>query len=186
MRYHPLAAVLGLALMCSPLPGAAEAEQPAPSPAATETPDAFQQTLLQMESTIAKLRATGNPAERQRLLREQARSLHQAMRLAGPMGPGAVRPPRGAGPGMPTRNMWGPGSRMWGPGERPGPKRAGVAAPEQPGHRRRQGAPYAEMEQRLALMQQRMDEQQRVLDEILQYREPIEELLQQAGCRPIG
>ena len=69
---------------------------------------------------------------------------------------------------------------MWGPGEQPAPRRAGAAAPEQRGQRR-QGAPYAEMEQRLALMQQRLDEQQRVLDEILQYREPIEELLQQRG-----
>ncbi len=182
MRYHPLAAVLGLTLMCSPLPGAAEAEQAAPSPAAAETPNAFEQTLLQMESTIAKLRATGDPGERQRLLREQARSLHQAMRLAGPMGPGAARPGRAGSPaGMPPRHMWGPGSRMWGPGEQPSSRRASVAAPEQRGQRRRQGAPYAEMEQRLALMQQRLDEQQRVLDEILQYREPIEELLQQRG-----
>lgn len=179
MRCHPLAAVLGLILMYSPWLGATETEQPATSPATAQAPDPFEQTLLRMESTIAKLRATEDPAERQHLLREQARSLHQAMRLAGPMGPRAARPPSSGSPGMPPRGMWGPGPRMWGPDERPGGRRAGVATPKQPGYQHRQGAPHAEMEKRLALMQQRLDEQQRVLDEILKYREPVEQLLQQ-------
>ncbi len=181
MRCHPLAVAFGLILTGAPLSGVAESTQPAAAPPITQKPDPFEQTLVQMESTIARLRATNDPAERQRLLREQARNLHQAMRLTGSMGPGAARPARGAGPGMTPQRLWGPGQRRWRPDELPASRRAGATVPEQPGQRRRHGAPYAQLEQRLALMQQRLDEQQRVLDEILQYREPIEELLQQRG-----
>ncbi len=181
MRGHPLAAAFGLILTGIPLPGTAESSQPVAAPAVAQKQDPFEQTLLQMESTIARLRATDDPAERQRLLREQARNLHQAMRLTGAMGPGAARPTRGAGPGMHPQQMWRPGQRRWRPDGQPASRRAGAGAPEEPGQRRRQGAPYAELAQRLAMMQQRLDEQQRVLDEILQYREPIEELLQQRG-----
>ena len=182
MRSLPPAVALGLTLMCIPLTGNAESVQPRPTATAPAAADPFEQALLQMEGSLAKLRATGDPAERQRLLQEHARGLHQAMRLAAPPGPGTARPGRGASSGMPPRYMWGPGSRMWAPGEKATTRRAEAKAPEhQRGQPRRRGAPYAQLEQRLVLMQQRLDEQQRVLDEILQYREPIEELLQQRG-----
>ncbi len=170
MRRHPLVAAFGLTLIFSPWLGAAEAGQPAD----IQTPDPFEQSLLQMESTIARLRATSDPAERQRLLREHARSLQQAMRLSVPGGARMAHPPRGGSPGMPARHLWGPGNRAWGPGDRRPARHAGRMPPERPGHQRRQGAPGADVEQRL-------DEQQLILDEILKYREPFEQLLQQQG-----
>ena len=181
MRCHPLAAVLGLTLTYSPWLAAADTGQPP----GVQTPDAFEQTLLEMESTIAELRATSDPVERQRLLREQARSLHHAMRLTDPRGARMAPPPRQSGLGGPPRNLWGPGSRPWGPGERPRARHGGIKAPPaQTGHQRRQQAPYADLEQRLTHMQQRLDEQQLVLDEILKYREPFERLLEQQGMKP--
>ncbi len=177
MTRHVLSVALGLLLTYSSWLGAAEPGQPAPAQAS----DPFEQTLLQMEQILARLRATRDPGERQRLLRQQARSLYKAMRLAVPRGPGMVHPPGQVGQGMGPPNRRGPGGRTWGPAPRAaGGESAGVK-PEQPVPGHRQGTRYAEMARRMDLLQQRLDEQQLVLEEILKYREPFEQLLLQQG-----
>lgn len=180
MRHHALTA-LSLALLISPQVPATEAGPAAPTPAApAPAPDPMEQRLAEMEVIIASIRATDDPAQRQRLLRRQAREVREAMRLLAPIygrGPGAM--PRG----IPPQGMWaGPRRGMWGPE----PSRPTHLQPREmgpgPGTTARRGPGYEAMQRRMDLMQQRLDEQQQVLDEILKYREPFEQLMRQQGA----
>ncbi len=178
MRYQTFAATLILGLALGPTLSGAEPAKPLAPPRASAA-DPFERTLQQMESTIARLRSTADPAQRHQLLQEQARNLRQAMHLAGPIGAAGSRPAPSSAPSTPSQPRWMPRQNMWGPGQRHA--RAESMGPSVPPSRRRQGAPYTQIEQQLALMQQRLDEQQRILDEILKYKEPFERLLQGQG-----
>ena len=178
MRYETLAAVLGLGLVFSPIQSGAETVQPA-SPRQHGAADPFEHALKQMESVIVRLRTTADPTQRYQLLREQARILRQAMHLVGAMGPAGSRPAPASVPNMPRQPVWDRRQSVRGPSQQQAPNQARM--PAAPRFQRRQGAPYMEMEQQLALTQQRLDEQQRILDEILKYKEPFERLLQEQG-----
>jgi len=186
MRHHTLTA-LSLALLISPqVPAAPTLPAPTPAdpaqvPAQVPAQDPMEQRLAEMEAIIASIRATDDPLERQRLLRRQAREVREAMRL---LAMGYGRGPRAMPPGMPPQDMWsGPRRGMWGPE----PSRYRHLQPLErgpgPGTTTRRGPEYEAMQHRMNLMQQRLDEQQKTLDEILQYREPFEELMRQQGVQ---
>ena len=178
MRYQTIAALLGAGLALGSTLSVAETALPAVPPRAGAA-DPFERTLRQMESVIARLRATDDPGQRHQLLQEQAHNLRRAMRLVSARGPGVSRSAPTSVPNTPSQPRWTRRQGTWGPA--PPHARTEPMGPSTLHSRGRHGAPYVEMEQQLALMQRQLDEQQQILDEILKYKEPFERLLQEQG-----
>ena len=179
MRSSPLAS-LAICLWLAPSAFAADALGPTPG---IPRPDPhlatpFQAKLDEMQGLIAKLRVSADPVQRQRLLRQQARTVREAMWIASP---GATAGPRQ--PPLANSRPMPPQPPMWSPRERPpthviSQAQRSVAAVDA---RRVGPARYQALENQLQELHQRLDAQQQILDEILKYREPIERLLGQQG-----
>jgi hypothetical protein len=150
----------------------------APMPLAPEVPSPtpltpFETKLDQIQGLTTRVRESRNPAERQRLLAEQARAVQEALwltRTAARPAPG--RRARVGPPAMAPQPVWAHRERMrgaptpatqWGPGQ---------GRAKGPGR-------YEVLEGQIRDLEERVAAQQLILDEILRYREPIERLLGQ-------
>jgi hypothetical protein len=161
-----------LALCCGIAVCAFATEGPTPTVLARQasSPTPFEAKLDQIQALTARVRESGDPAERRRLLAEQARAVQEALwltRIAARPAPG--RPFVGP-PAMVPQALWGP---------RDGIRRVSTPSPQRaPRQARTEGpARYQALERQIRDLEERVAAQQVILDEILKYREPIERLL---------
>lgn len=178
---------------------------PAPAPAGVSGIGAtldqkeaeLDQRLEEMQQRLDGIRKARDPQERWRLMREQSQSWRQAMQMARPVPPqgtrsgrmpwsGSALGPQGRWSRQPpmggVQPGWGQRPSMGGPMRQRGYPRP-PAAPEGPAGSNALAAEEQQLQRRMEMLQQRLDQQQKILEEILRYRQPIEQMLQEKGVQ---
>lgn len=138
---------------------------------------AMDKRMAETEALFAKLRETDDPSERMKIMQEHRKSMQESM----PERPQYKRMRPRAYPGQRYNYSRGPYQR-WQPMPRTDSPAADTAAPQSPppaapdmeAHRTRM---MESIHRQMEIMREQMERQQKVMDDIMKYRAPIEEML---------